>query len=291
MGAFGEAELIVACVALAIGAAVVCGRLAARLGPRPAPAPPGPPAGAMATTAAMVICAAVVAGWMVPTLGSLAAGMDRADTLWYHMPLAAKFVQTGSLGDIFYFDPIFFASFYPSNSEVVHAVPILAFARDIVSPLLNLGYLGMGLLACWCIGRPYGVAPQSLIGGAVALGAQMLVEFQAGEALNDITGVAFVLAAAALLVNGYAAGVGRSGTGSGWPDGRRIATGALVVGGLAAGLAAGVKLSFLAPVAALTVGVVAIAPAGMRRAAAVAWTAPMLLRRHLLVRAQRDRDG
>ena len=34
----------------------------------------------------------------------------------------------------------------------------------------------------------------------------MLVEFQAGEALNDITGVVFVLAAAALLVNGYAAG-------------------------------------------------------------------------------------
>ena len=275
VGAFGEAELIVACLVLAVASGAVCGRLARRRGPTASPSPPGPPAGTLATTAAAVICAAVVAGWMVPTLGSLAAGMDRADTLWYHMPLAAKFVQTGSLGDIFFFDPIFFASFYPSNSEVVHAVPILAFGRDIVSPLLNLGYLGMGLLACWCIGRPYGVAPQSLIGGAVALGAQMLVEFQAGEALNDITGVAFVLAAAALLVNGYAAGV--DGTGAGRPNGRRIATGALVVAGLAAGLAAGVKLSFLAPVAALTVGVVVIAPAATRRVATLAWTAPLLL--------------
>ena len=142
----------------------------------------------LATTIAIVGCAAVVAGWMVPTLGSLAGGMDRADTLWYHMPLAAKFVQTGSLGDIFFFDPIFFASFYPSNSEVLHAVPILAFDRDIVSPVLNLGLLGIGLLAAWCIGRPCGVAPQALIGGSIALGAQMLVEFQAGEALNDIIG-------------------------------------------------------------------------------------------------------
>ena len=175
---------------------------------------------------------------MVPTLGSLAGGMDRADTLWYHMPLAAKFVQTGSLGDIFFFDPIFFASFYPSNSEVLHAVPILAFDRDIVSPLLNLGFLALGLLSCWCIGRPYGVARQALIGGGIALGAQMLVEFQAGEALNDITGVAFVLAAAALLVNGYAARGGEGAELRGRAvTGRGIArAGAVVVAGLAAGV-------------------------------------------------------
>ena len=79
---------------------------------------------------------------------------------------------------------------------------ILAFGRDILSPLLNLGFLAIGLLASYCIGRPYGVGPHSLLGGAIALGSQQLVEFQAGEALNDITGVAFVLAAVAVLVNG-----------------------------------------------------------------------------------------
>ena len=164
---------------------------------------------------------------MVPTLGSLAGGMDRADTLWYHMPLATRFVQSGDLGAIDYFDPIFFASFYPANSEVLHAVPLLAFGRDILSPLLNLGWLALGLLAAYCIGRPYGVGPQSLIGGAIALGAQNLVEFQAGEALNDIAGVAFVLAAVAILVNGYAAarrhagGVASAGSRSAALGGRR----------------------------------------------------------------------
>jgi hypothetical protein len=275
-GAFGEAEMLISVLVFAAVAALGCRRLAAG-GEPDTSSPPGPAAGPVALTLAVVAVAAIVAGWMVPTFGSLAGGMDRADTLWYHMPLAAKFVQTGSLGDVFFFDPIFFASFYPSNSEVFHAVPILAFDRDIVSPLLNLGFLGIGLLACWCIGRPYGVAPQAMIGGGSALAAQMLVEFQAGEALNDITGVVFVLAAAALLVNGYSARHERSGLGGDAAvTGRRIATGALIVAGLAAGLAAGIKLSFLAPVAAMTVGVVAIAPAGTRRVALLAWTVPVI---------------
>ena len=79
--------------------------------------------------------------------------------------------------------------------------------------MLNLGWLAMALLAAWCIGRPYGLGPQALIGASIALGSQRLVEFQAGEALNDITGVALILAAAALLVNGYA--VARAGAAAG----------------------------------------------------------------------------
>jgi hypothetical protein len=326
-GAFGEAELIAASIVLAVLAVAAGGRYAARRRLEGPPSPPIPPQGSIATTLAVIGCAAVVAGWVVPTLASLAGGMDRADTLWYHMPLSARFVQTGSLGEIFFFDPIFFASFYPANSEVLHAVPILAFDRDIVSPVLNLGFLAIGLLSSWCIGRPYGVAPQALIGGSVALGAQMLVEFQAGEALNDITGVVFVLAAVAVLVNGYAAGArgsafapaqprfarsfagtnaeppasivagsatpgGRLAGGSGIREpagagpltpraetalaGRAIAGGALAIAGLAAGLAAGTKLSFLAPVAALTVGVVAIAPAGRRWRTAWIWSLPLV---------------
>ncbi len=271
LGAFGEGELLAATALFTAAAVLVSGWLEGRAGS--GPAPPAPQPGSVATTIAMFGCAAVLAGWMVPTLGSLAGGMDRADTLWYHMPLAAKFVQTGFLGHIFYFDPIFFASFYPSNSEVLHAVPILAFDRDIVSPVLNLGLLGIGFLACWCIGRPWSVAPQALIGGSIALGAQMLVEFQAGEALNDISGVVFILAAVAILVNGYTAGeaVSVPPAGSRW-----IAAGALAVAGLAAGLAVGMKLSFLAPVAALTVGVVVLARRGERIRVGALWTVPLL---------------
>jgi hypothetical protein len=299
-GAFTEYAVLGTGIAVGLAGGLIATRLAR--GRVADPAPPSPQAWSVAKIVAVVACAAVTAGWMVPTLGTFAAGMDRSDSLWYHMPLAAKFVQTGYLDHIFFFDPVFLASFYPANSEVTHAVPILFFARDIVSPVINLGWLAVGLLAAYCIGRPYGLGPQSLVGGAIALGSQSLVEFQAGEALNDITGVAFVLAAAAILVNGYAAGrAARLGTVGGTgpstsverhlsqasPDkrasrhalatGREISTGALVVAGVAAGFAAGVKLSFLAPVAALTVGVIVIAPGAARLRATLAFGIPMLV--------------
>jgi hypothetical protein len=283
-GWFGEWQMLVAALGGGIGAGLAAGPERGE-----GPVPPAPFPGTIAKWLAALACAAVAAGWMVPTLSSLAGGMDRADTLWYHMPLAARFVQTGSLDQIFYFDPIFFASFYPSNSEIFHAVPILTFHRDILSPLINIGWLSVGLLASWCIGRPYGLAPQALLGGAIALGAQMLVEFQAGEALNDITGVVFVLAAVALLVNGYAArrvtaagaltdppADAAAGVEAGAVTGRLIAAGPLVVAGIAAGVAAGIKLSFLAPVAALTLGVIAITPRGSRRRVALVWTLPLV---------------
>ena len=236
--------------------------------------PPAPPAASIAKVLALSRSTALTAAWMIPTLGSIAAGMDRADTMWYHMPLAARFAQTGHLGSIFFFDPVFFASFYPANSEVFHAIGILFFGRDIVSPFINDGWLIVGLLSCYCIGRPYGAGPQALVGGSVALGAQMLVEFQAGEGLNDITGVAFFLASAAILVNAHAASRQQE---AGSKQRAGVPPAAIAVAGLAAGLAAGVKLSFLPIVAALTVGVIWIAGKEHRRRTAVAWSIPMVV--------------
>ena len=248
-GLFEDAPMLIGAAAIAAGAWYF-GRDA---DPSGSGAPPAPPASRAAWICAAIACAAVAAAWMVPTLQALAGGMDRADTLWYHMPLATRYVQTGDLGAIDHFDPIFFAAYYPANSEVLHAAGILAFGRDILSPLLNLGFLALGLLASYCIGRPYGLGPLSLLGGAIALGSQQLVEFQAGEALNDITGVAFVLAAVAILVNAYAATTSSH------------VRGAVVgIAGLAAGVAVGTKLSFLAPVAALAIGLPLIAGSGQR---------------------------
>jgi hypothetical protein len=229
--------------------------------------PPAPPAHRLGLPIVAVVVAAVFAGWAIPTLSGITGGMGRADSLWYHMPLASRFVETGSTGDLYFFDPIFFASFYPANTETLHAIPILALSRDFLSPLLNLGFLSLGLTAGWAMGRPYGLAPQALLGAAVVLGAETMIDFQGGEALNDIAGLAFLLCAAALLVNGHAAR----------GNGRSVSAGALAFAGLAAGLAAGTKLSFLAPVALLTLAVLVIAPRSTKARAAASFTLPMLL--------------
>jgi hypothetical protein len=298
-GGFKRGAVVAGMVVVGLAAGLIATRVRDGRPPGPAPAPPAPASWGVAKAVAIGACAALAAAWMIPTLSTLASGMDRTDSLWYHLPLAASFAQTGDLGRIYFFDPIFLASFYPANSEVAHAVGMLFFNRDLLSPLINLGWLAVAMLAAWCIGRPYGAGPQALIGASIALGSQSLVEFQAGEALNDITGLAFTLCAVALLVNGYAAGrpegesprrpprespdihVGDSRqAGAGPPPpgaGHVIEPSALAIAGLAAGLAAGTKLSFLAPVAALTVGVIVIAPRTTRLRAAALWVGPTLV--------------
>ena len=64
--------------------------------------------------------------------------------------------------DLHFIAPQFLAWFYPANGEIFHSVGMLAFGRDLLSPLLNLGWFVGCLVACWCIGRPYRVAPWSL---------------------------------------------------------------------------------------------------------------------------------
>jgi hypothetical protein len=187
----------------------------------------------------------------------LSTGMTGFDSTWYHGPFAAGFMQSGDTWDLHFIAPQFLAWFYPANSEVFHAVGMLAFGRDVLSPLLNLGWFVGCLVACWCIGRPYRVAPWSLVLGAVALSVPALSD-QAGEARNDIVGIFFLLAAVAVALNAWGRDggterkLGREGGGSG--------VGAYFVVGLAAGLAAGTKLNFLLPAAVLVVGLAVLAP-------------------------------
>src|SRR4051812_22135852 len=96
---------------------------------------------------------------------------------------------------------------------------MVAFERDILSPLLNLGWFVGCLVACWCIGRPYRVAPWSLALGAIALSVSALAD-QAGEARNDIVGIFFLLAGGAIGLNALGGGAGGAGEGSGGGEGR-----------------------------------------------------------------------
>jgi hypothetical protein len=182
----------------------------------------------------------------------LSTGMTGFDSTWYHGPFAAGFFQSGDTWSLHFIAPQFLAWFYPANSEIFHAVGMAAFGRDLLSPLLNLGWFVGCLVAAWCIGRPYRVAPFSLGLAAVALSVPALAD-QAGEARNDIVGIFFLLAAVAVAVNAWE---GRSERG--------FSTGAIAVVGLAVGMAAGTKLNFLLPAATVVLGLGLIAPAGAR---------------------------
>ena len=163
-----------------------------------------------------------------------------------------------------YVAPRYLAWFYPQNSELLHGVGIVLFHRDLLSPLLNLLWLGGCLGAAWCIGRPYGKGAWTVAAVAVLLDAGVMAD-QAGTARNDTLGIFFLLAALALIVNAAAA-----------DPGRRPGFGPLAAAGLAVGLAAGTKLSFIAPAAAFLIGVPVVSIAGRRWRALLAFGAPLL---------------
>jgi hypothetical protein len=204
------------------------------------------------TLIALVITAIAVIHFAAGIKTRLSTGMTGFDSTWYHGPFTAGFFQSGNTWDLHFIAPQFLAWFYPANSEIFHAVGMLAFGRDLLSPLLNLGWFVGCLVACWCIGRPYRVAPWSLALGAIALSVPALAD-QAGEARNDIVGIFFLLAAVAIALNAWAPTNERTcsryaGTSA------QATTGAYLVVGLAAGLAAGTKLNFLLPAAVLVIG-------------------------------------
>jgi hypothetical protein len=230
----------------------------------PAAEAPGP--SALATVLALLVAAVAVVHFAAGVRLRLSTGMTGFDSTWYHGPFAAGFYQSGNTFDLHFIAPQFLAWFYPANGEIFHAIGMLAFGRDLISPLLNLGWLIGCLFAAWCIGRPYRVAPWSLALAAIALSVPALSD-QAGEARNDIVGIFFLLAAVALALDAWT---------SRGEDERGLSVGSLFVTGLAAGLAAGTKLNFLLPVAVLVVGLIAIAPAGRRVRALLAAGLPAL---------------
>lgn len=248
---------------------------------------------------AVVASALVVAHWAEPSQEAMDTGMYYQDTTWYHMSFSGRFAQTGEVGPLHLTDPLkLTAWYYPQNSELLHAVPMVAMDTDFLSTLINLGWLVLSLLAAWCIGRPYAVGAATLLGAAVILDSEMLVGSQAGNAPNDIAGLFFLLAVIAFLVNGAAtaratpSAAGADASAKPIRDGeagfdpkadeehpqqgvvedvpiagdpRALATvgaGPLFVAGLAAGLGIGTKITLLATLGALTIGIAFLAGRG-----------------------------
>ena len=77
--------------------------------------------------------------------------------------------------------------------------------NDVLSPLMNSGWLALALLAGWCVGRPFGAGVLTLSGAATLMAAPSLVATQPGGGYDDIVGLALLLASAAILVNNQSA--------------------------------------------------------------------------------------
>jgi hypothetical protein len=221
----------------------------------------------------------VAAHWAMPTQTGLDIGMYLPNTTWHNAPFAARFVQDHQVGALHFTEVLNLTVwFYPQNSELFHSAGVLFLGNDFLSPLINIGWMSLCLLAAWVFARPYGGGPIAVLAIALVLDANMLLLYQPGDAKNDTAGLFFLLASAAVLVN---ADVQRrtedSERGSRPPPHAPVATGALIVAGLAAGLALGTKLNLLAPFGLLTLGVIAVAGRGFRLRTTGIWVVSSLI--------------
>lgn len=216
---------------------------------------------------AIAVASFTLAEWTFPSQLSLDQGMFGGDTTWYHMPFAARFAQEHSIVHLHFTDPLRLAAwFYPQSSELIHGSAIVLFKSDWLSPLINLFWLAIALLAAFCVGRPYKVGPATLVAGAIVLDAGVMIETQPGEGRNDIMGLAFLIAFAAFLINAHQRRAPQEGAVQDAPElgAPLLDKGPLVIAGIAAGLAASVKLTFLIPVVAIGLGVIVFSGRGRR---------------------------
>ncbi|MDQ1520285.1 MAG: hypothetical protein QOI55_1358 [Actinomycetota bacterium] len=224
------------------------------------PRSPSMPAATPRTAEVVIAVAAMAltaAQWSMHTAFALGRGMTHPDTLWYHGPFSVRFVQTASFGGL---ESLGYAAsrYYPFNSELVHALALLPYHRDSLSPFVNLAWLALALLAAWCVGVRANVAPLSALAACVVCSLPMVVGTQPGQASTDIPCAALLLSSIALLL---------------LSDRDAVVVG---IAGIAAGLAIGTKLNTLPLVAVLSVFVLVLATVVRRPRLAASWFAGLV---------------
>jgi len=218
--------------------------------------------GVLASLVAIAVIAIVTFDWAVTAKHALDAGIFNFDSLWYHMPFSADIFQSHSTTGMHHIETVLDNWFYPQNSELLHAVGILAIGRDTLSLFINFGWAGVAFLAAYCVGRPYGRGIPTTIVAAVLVGCHTLVVREPGAAKNDLMAAALLLAGIAILIEAWNAQEAERRALYGWP---------LAAAGLAVGLAAGTRLTVFAFAAALSVAVLVLARSGRRWKAAGWW--------------------
>lgn len=228
-----------------------------------ADAAPAPPAARSrlrepAFVLALIGVVIVVGAWLPGVAHAYRYGIYEPDSTWYHGHFVVRFVQTGWLTRISPVGTDSFVPYHPVNSEMLDALLVLPWHRDIALPLVSLCWLGLLLLAGWCVGSRWDRGPAGLLVTALLASPAVVRLSQPGSLKNDLLATALLVTGVALLMHSE----------------RRPA--GLFLAGAMLGLAVGTRTNLLSPAAVIVVfGVVAlVAPARGEARTTRWWAAP-----------------
>lgn len=257
VGLFRVWAVVPACVLVGCAAIVVV----RRMGPLPErpPKTEGRRVPFLEGAAATSVVALLGAQWVTWISQAFIYGISNSDSLWYHLPIAVRFVQTGWVTHAHFLNGESLVSYYPANVPLLHAIGMLAFGRDFLSILVASCVAAIALLAGWCIGQRWQQGPAGLIGVALPLLLTCSVEGTSATAKDDIFAMALLLATVAFVLHS---------------DRRRAP---IAMSGISAGLALSTKLTMVAPMFAVAVGITVVAVRGTRWLMLRTWAIPVVL--------------
>src|SRR4051794_31764686 len=243
--------LVTAFVVAAAGLAVRPARVQVRDPPRPPAATEGAPARALAgfTTAAVLVAAlSDIRAWLPQVVQGL-------DSLTFHLPNAARWIQSGSLWQGDEFLPFQSHGSYPNNGELLFTWAMLPFHDDVlVRPMILVIFVLWAftiVVAARELGAPLGAR---VLAACALVSIPIVADATVPRAMPDVVAY-FGLTAALLFLLRFARAGRRSD---------------LVLAGLGIGLAAGAKW-YAAPGAVILLGILA----GCRRMAGIRWRAQL----------------
>jgi hypothetical protein len=144
----------------------------------PAPAQPaGLPAATGAASRWMAIAtAAALAIYLIAVLRSrLFMAPTGVDTLTFHLPNVARWIESGSLWQIDQFIPLQSHGHYPHNGDIVLLSTILPWSNDFLAHQAMAPFLAMTAVAVYALGRELRASWPAAVGGACLVAAVPIV--------------------------------------------------------------------------------------------------------------------
>jgi 4-amino-4-deoxy-L-arabinose transferase-like glycosyltransferase len=185
-----------------------------------------------------VAASSVAVFWLARAWEALGDPTRHIDTLTFHLPDVARWIQTGSLWGVHQFVPLQVDGYYPQTGDLVFLAVVMPWMNDAFVNVVNVAFAAVAALAAYAIARELGARrAQSLLAGALFLSIPALIVTAFKGAQTDTIMVA-MLGGGILFLLRHAR------------TGRRSD---LLLGGLGLGLAFGSKWSGVSSVVAVVV--------------------------------------